>query len=1268
MGMGREVADAYISVHGDLSPFRQKLEDANKSMREAAIKNADTFDEAWSKRMGNNLTRSWDRIIDGLYSGDQLDINRMITRFDPTDLDNASAKIHTILNDMRDGGKLTDEQWRNTIRTIDDSTRAMQRQGALEADLAKDRTMWAQAHQRMMADFQAATKQAKLDQDKFNKSFEGMLKNAQKMDLEQRFRGLSNAMGTLDFSGLARGARNMDDLRERTINTATEMRNLGRMTDEQFQGVQDRLALVAADMDAHNVRFRAANRESARHARDWSLIQRMIGNAGKKFAGFSGLNVLTDVFRDGAEFFQNLDRNAVNIAKMGTLIGTAASSVIHAVGGLAVMGQDLAAIGNLGILAPGFLTAMGIGVTVLVAALKDMGTVLGDLGPQFSALQDSISAEFWAQAEQPIRNLVENLFPTLQAQLAITATGMGALVGAFAAAFQGAATPERVTGMFEKMNSAITILAGAMEPLVQAFVTLGEVGSQYFERFAQWIVDISTGFNNFIQQAAGDGRLNAWIETAITNLQAVGSIIGSLVGIWNAIGDAAKNAGIGGLIPFAAALDGIVKVMGSPMFSTALTQLFTGAASASREVGQAIQDIGPAIASFMPTLSGALITIGHVASTVVGYIGEILANPAFQAGITAVVAGATTAINALGPAITPMANSLGQVGELLGQVLGIVGELVAALAISLSPVLDVITAAFGRITFAAGPEIVGIIEQLGAVLGPVINTLLPPLEGLIMSVLPLLGAAFKAVSPIIGALASFIAPVIGAIKQLVDMIMPSLIPALEKISAAVTPVIEVLGAVVQFILSILVPILGFLLIGIINNVVGVFEGLSNFIMGFVQIVTSIFTGFGQFFTKLFQGDIGGALTALGDMFKGIWDGIVQMLGGALEFLWNAVQLLFIGKLIGGIKSGLTAIGTFFRSTWDDIVRFFTNIWTNMGTINTIALNNIKTFITNSLTAIKNFFSTIFTNIWNFVKGIFDTMGSGISNAWNATKNFLMNAVTAIFNFYKSGFTNIWNTVKSVFTNMGSTISGAMNSIKSYISNAIETAKAIFSIGWNAMLNSVRNIGGNILNFVRGIPGQITSALGNLGGLLSGAGRAIIDGLLNGLKASWGAVTSFVGGIADWIANNKGPLPYDRRLLIPAGNAIMEGLGRGLEDKLGMLKGVLNNVTDTMTDTVTEAFAKSKMYVAGADAALGLADGLKSNKSAVANALSAVLPDASSTLKLAAPGRPGGSETGAVAAGTIINIEAGAIPVTTPTENPELVASKVIDGFANYSNS
>lgn len=90
--------------------------------------------------------------------------------------------------------------------------------------------------------------------------------------------------------------------------------------------------------------------------------------------------------------------------------------------------------------------------------------------------------------------------------------------------------------------------------------------------------------------------------------------------------------------------------------------------------------------------------------------------------------------------------------------------------------------------------------------------------------------------------------------------------------------------------------------------------------------------------------------------------------------------------------------------------------------------------------------------------------------------------------------------------------------------------------------------------------------------LSANGRAIMNSLLGGLKSAWESVKSFVGGIGKWIKEHKGPISVDRRLLIPAGHAIMNGLGNGLVDGFSdVQKSVLamnKQITDAMQPDVS----------------------------------------------------------------------------------------------------
>lgn len=188
--------------------------------------------------------------------------------------------------------------------------------------------------------------------------------------------------------------------------------------------------------------------------------------------------------------------------------------------------------------------------------------------------------------------------------------------------------------------------------------------------------------------------------------------------------------------------------------------------------------------------------------------------------------------------------------------------------------------------------------------------------------------------------------------------------------------------------------------------------------------------------------------------------------------------------------------------------------------------------------------------------------------WADFTGFLQATWQNITDFFQA----TWQNITQWFSNAAANIQNGWNALTAFIGSIPGRIQAFFAgIGqwfankFNEVRNGIANGFNSAVSFIASIPGRILSALGNLGGLLWNAGASIMQGFLDGLKSVWHNITSFVGNIAGWIADHKGPLPYDRRLLIPAGEAIMGGFRKSLNagwrqvqaDIMGMNVGLSN---------------------------------------------------------------------------------------------------------------
>ncbi|MGK1533671.1 hypothetical protein ACRE89_26055, partial [Klebsiella pneumoniae] len=143
----------------------------------------------------------------------------------------------------------------------------------------------------------------------------------------------------------------------------------------------------------------------------------------------------------------------------------------------------------------------------------------------------------------------------------------------------------------------------------------------------------------------------------------------------------------------------------------------------------------------------------------------------------------------------------------------------------------------------------------------------------------------------------------------------------------------------------------------------------------------------------------------------------------------------------------------------------------------------------------------------------------------------------------SGLKGKSGSAKSSGSSLGRSGASGIKSTSGYFTGAGS------SVG-SAAANGLGNQKGHANSVGRDLGSSSANAVksGTSGVDLSSNGSSLMSGFLSGIRAGFGPVQHFVSGIAGWIKAHKGPISYDARLLIPAGNAIMTGLNNGLTSR------------------------------------------------------------------------------------------------------------------------
>lgn len=319
---------------------------------------------------------------------------------------------------------------------------------------------------------------------------------------------------------------------------------------------------------------------------------------------------------------------------------------------------------------------------------------------------------FFAGFVGPLQTLAATVLPQL-------ATGVGAIASAFGGGAQQVMTSLTdalgggvLEGLLLTVADTITILNGAIDPLIQAFVTLGVVGMDYMPGLATAIQDLATRFNAFIQGAAADGSLRGWIDAGIQGFKDVGSILGSVAGIFGSLAEAARAGGIDTTLgSIAAGLERIDTAMQSPAFQTTMATIFAGAAAGAAGLAAALGPIGDAFTNGAPALAEFLRLGGEIAGTFIGGVFAAFSDPTFGAGLTTFLEGVKSGVEQIAPLLPGLTSAFGGVLAAMAPIVERLGPTLITVFTGFATVISTVLTAFSPllVALASSPVVLGLL-------------------------------------------------------------------------------------------------------------------------------------------------------------------------------------------------------------------------------------------------------------------------------------------------------------------------------------------------------------------------------------------------------------------------------------------------------------------------------------------------------------------------------------------------------------------------------
>ncbi|MDV3053606.1 phage tail tape measure protein [Staphylococcus ureilyticus] len=383
---------------------------------------------------------------------------------------------------------------------------------------------------------------------------------------------------------------------------------------------------------------------------------------------------------------------------------------------------------------------------------------------------------------------------------------------------------------------------------------------------------------------------------------------------------------------------------------------------------------------------------------------------------------------------------------------------------------------------------------------------------------------------------SIIRPIISGIGTLFKAVFGGILSFIQFIMPGIQAIFRVGWAVVKYIF-----------VSTWEAIKGIVNGGLNIIMGLIKVFSGLFTG----------------------DFRQMWSGVKQIFFGAFQFLWNLVQLWFVGKIFGLFKLGLSLIknivrgslgavkGTFssvLGSIWGIVKKvfgwissFMRNIFSNIWKFTKAIWSNIKLAITNPVALIRKIVPQTFRVMSNIVRTIFSGLRKAVTVIFRTMKNVVVNIAKALSNLLRGNFSGMSKNLRNITNSLKNAVIKLWRILKNTVINVAKQlwsgVKGIFK----SLFNTTKNITQNLRNAVVDKWKSLKKSVVNLA-------NGAKDGVVKGFKAMHDKGVSWLNKLKEFIKNAKSGF---KKVATSLGKGVANGAISGLN---AMIDGI-NSLSD-----------------------------------------------------------------------------------------------------------